>query len=218
MTHIMVDTETFGTHPGCAIRSVGACVFDPSTGEIGARFYANVEPGSCEAAGLTVDPKTAEWWASQPRKAVEALQSAQQPLFAVLEAFSGFYGGQGGTALWCHGAGFDEPILRVAYKAVGLTSPWHYRAPRDTRTLFDLAGYDCPPGVLHHALGDAENQVGHVATAWAMLFGSQLLTPKAPAAGDQSASAGSDASVVECEGSWERNTSSPSPPQGEQDA
>ncbi len=140
MTHIMVDTETFGTHPGSALRSIGACVFDPATGEIGARFYANIDPNSCEAAGLVVDPKTAEWWASQPREAQEALQSAQKPLAAGLEAFSGFYAAQGGDALWCHGAGFDEPILRVAYRAVGLTPPWHYRAPRDTRTLFASPG------------------------------------------------------------------------------
>jgi hypothetical protein len=171
MTHIMVDTETLGTHPGCAIRSVGACVFEPKTGEIGARFYANVEPASCEALGLTADPKTVEWWASQPREAEEALASSQLPLVNVLDAFSGFYLRENGSALWSHGAGFDEPILRVAYRAVGMTPAWHYRAPRDTRTLFDLAGYDCPPGVLHHALQDAEVQAGHVSAAWRKLFG-----------------------------------------------
>jgi len=191
MTHIMVDTETLGTHPGCAIRSIGACVFDPTTGQLGARFYANIEPASCDAAGLVADPKTVEWWAAQPREAEAALQSAQHPLGAALEAFSGFYASQAGTALWCHGAGFDEPILRVAYNAVGLTPPWHYRAPRDTRTLFALAGYDCPPGVLHHALGDAENQAAHVASAWRMLFGSARL----PAETDPSGPQGTEAAL-----------------------
>lgn len=170
MTHIMVDTETLGTHPGCAIRSVGACVFDPATGEIGPRFYANVEPTSCEALGLVSDTKTVEWWAAQPREAEEALQSAQKPLVDVLEAFNAFYVANGGETLWCHGAGFDEPILRAASRAAGVPPAWHYRAPRDTRTLFALAGYDCPPGVMHHALKDAENQAAHVAVAWRMLF------------------------------------------------
>lgn len=170
MTSIMVDIETLGTHPGCAIRSVGACVFDLATGKIGNHFYANVDPSSCDALGLFTDPKAAEWWAAQPREAQDALQSAQMPLASVLEAFNGFYAGEGGTELWCHGAGFDEPILRVAYRALSIAPAWHYRAPRDTRTLFALADYDCPPGVLHHALQDAIQQVGHVAAAWRKLF------------------------------------------------
>lgn len=171
MTHIMVDTETLGTHPGCAIRSVGACTFEPATGEIGARFYANVDPASCEASGLFSDPKTVEWWAAQPREAEEALQSGQKPLGEVLHAFNGWYAAQAGSHLWCHGAGFDESILRMAYRATGLDVAWHYRAPRDTRTLFALAEYECPPGVLHHALKDAEIQAAHVAAAWRKLFG-----------------------------------------------
>ena len=43
MTHIMVDLETWGTAPGCDIRSIGAVVFDPVAGTLGATFYVNVE-------------------------------------------------------------------------------------------------------------------------------------------------------------------------------
>lgn len=32
--HIMLDLETWGTRPGCDIRSIGACVFDPHCGYV----------------------------------------------------------------------------------------------------------------------------------------------------------------------------------------
>jgi hypothetical protein len=32
--HIMLDTETWGTAPGCDLRSIGACLFDPVTGRV----------------------------------------------------------------------------------------------------------------------------------------------------------------------------------------
>lgn len=34
MTHIMLDLETWGTKPGCDIRSIGACMFDPIAGTV----------------------------------------------------------------------------------------------------------------------------------------------------------------------------------------
>ena len=30
MSDVMLDLETWGTRPGCAIRSIGACVFNPN--------------------------------------------------------------------------------------------------------------------------------------------------------------------------------------------
>lgn len=35
MLHVMIDLETWGTKPGCDIRSIGAVVFDPLTGMLG---------------------------------------------------------------------------------------------------------------------------------------------------------------------------------------
>lgn len=81
--------------------------------------------------------------------------------------------------IWSHGAAFDPPILAAAYAAVGLPVPWHYRAPRDTRTLFDLAGisdhsgwldqYPGPLAVPHHALDDAICQARAVVAAYARI-------------------------------------------------
>lgn len=78
--------------------------------------------------------------------------------------------------IWSHGAAFDPPILAAAYEAVGLPVPWHYRAPRDTRTAFDMAGIDDHSAwlaqhagddrVQHHALSDAICQARAVCAAW----------------------------------------------------
>lgn len=81
--------------------------------------------------------------------------------------------------LWSHGAAFDPGILAEAYHAVGLPVPWHYRAPRDTRTAFDMAGIEDhsawlaqhpgPLGITHHALDDAICQARAVCAAMARL-------------------------------------------------
>ena len=42
MAHVMVDLETWGTHAGAAIRSIGACMFDPVKGTIEQTFYMNI--------------------------------------------------------------------------------------------------------------------------------------------------------------------------------
>ncbi len=67
-----------------------------------------------------------------------------------------------GTCVWSHGEAFDIPIYEYAAHAVGFKAPWHYRAGRDTRTLFDLTGFstkDVPfIGVEHNALDDAVHQ------------------------------------------------------------
>lgn len=34
VTHVMLDLETWGKRPGCDIRSIGAVVFDPHTGDV----------------------------------------------------------------------------------------------------------------------------------------------------------------------------------------
>src|SRR5690606_9649104 len=97
---------------------------------------------------LTRDPRTAQWWSEQSDEARaafvdpvdlrEALERFDRWLMTVTDDMAP--SAAGGLRLWSHGAAFDAPILAAAYEAVGLPVPWHYRAPRDTRTAFDMAG------------------------------------------------------------------------------
>lgn len=171
MTHIMLDLETWGTRPGCAIRSIGAVAFDPNGGPIfKPAFYQNV---SCYMVPLSVDPKTAQWWSEQSAEARAALECNQITLPRAVNLFAEWWLHVGATAVWCHGAGFDAPIYEAAAHAVGLTVPWDYRAVRDTRTLYMLANFD-PKSVPHHgvehdALDDAINQATCVQLAASLI-------------------------------------------------
>jgi hypothetical protein len=162
----MLDLETFGTRPGCVIRSIGAVMFDPTTDQIGAEFYCNVDQASCEAAGLHIDPRTAEWWTKQSQAARDALLVNPLPLHDALMSFNTWWVTHGAVRIWSHGANFDQPILEAAYHANGGKpgSPWEFWNSRCTRTLFDVAEIDTKAsgirrtGTHHNALDDARFQ------------------------------------------------------------
>lgn len=223
--NVMLDLETWGTTPGSDIRSIGACVFDPHAGTVGAYapytgeanlsvwddemwsmiadgrnpylFYVAVDnPTVATRPGvdgdepirkhpLKRDPRTAQWWNEQSDEATAAFANPVD-LRDGLERFARWLdsivrpGGVSDTLrLWSHGSHFDGPILAAAYEAVGLPVPWHYRAPRDTRTCFDMAGiadhsahlaaHPGPLGITHHALDDAICQARAVCAAYGRL-------------------------------------------------
>lgn len=235
MIHIMLDLETWGTEPGCDIRSIGACVFDPVRGKVadqntvresdfasfGTFYIACDNPAHPDLPGdmyrtytypsgeqwyhdgidqlrkypLHRDPSTVQWWSEQSDEAQAAfadpvdLRDALGRFGDWIAALRSAAHGEdrvyliGSTdappddiRLWSHGPAFDPPILAAAYRAVGLPVPWHYRAPRDTRTAFDMAGIDDHSAwlaqhsgserVQHHALSDAICQARAVCGAW----------------------------------------------------
>lgn len=162
MKHIMVDLETWGTTPGCDIRSIGAVVFDPLTGTLGDEFYVNVSGGV--GFGLTRDPSTEKWWSEQSEVARLRLEIDQVHIAGGLGRFSDWWISQCDSddyiRFWAHGPHFDEAILAAVYRKVFPPVPWHYRAPRDCRTIWDaVGGVDLPmEGVEHDALDDAKHQ------------------------------------------------------------
>ena len=57
-SHVSLDLETLGTRPGCAILSIGAIAFNPSTNTLGPMFYEVVNRASCREIGLHEDQGT----------------------------------------------------------------------------------------------------------------------------------------------------------------
>jgi hypothetical protein len=166
----MIDIETLGTAPGCAILSIGAAMFGPDG--IGEVFYSPVLLSSCTKAGLVIDPDTVAWWMQQSDAArAEAFRADAAPLPGVLNSFSAWFLQQGAKYPWCHGATFDVPIMEAAYKACSLLPPWKFSNVRDTRTLYDLAGVkvDRSQGTHHNALDDAIAQAKAAAKAMRVL-------------------------------------------------
>lgn len=173
MNHVMIDTETWGTAPGCAIRSIGAVVFDPATGRKGDAFYRNITDDSNERAGLTRTASTVAWWADPERAEAQAhLLVDQVPLVFALQDFRAWYAARGCAETWSYGANADLPWLEAALAATMQPAPWHYRSPRCARTIVAVAGVDPDAyriGTHHNALDDALAQVDMVHAAYVAL-------------------------------------------------
>lgn len=175
----MLDLETFGTKPGSVLRSIGAVVFDLS-GNMGEEFYYNIDQGTCQAAGLTVDANTAQWWSRQSKEARDALLVDPRPLPWVVADFHGWFVANAGMGarVWAQGANFDPAMWEAAALAVNNPVPWKFYNVRDTRTAYDIANLNTSSvprsGTYHNALDDAKHQVRCVAKAISMTMGAIL--------------------------------------------
>lgn len=167
---VMIDLETRGAAPGCAILSIGAVGF--STTKLGPEFYKVVLTSSCHEAGLKDDESTMVWWRGQSEAARLVLLQAEDgavaaPLADALTAFHNWLAGHFGLAqvrIWGNGADFDNAILAYCYKAVGLELPWKFWHNRCFRTLKSLRTDIKGPkrvGTYHNALDDAKTQALH---------------------------------------------------------
>lgn len=175
MNNVMIDLETWGTRPGCAIRSIGACSFDPHGDQIGDTFYANISDASCKVAGLHVDDGTVAWWKKQSQQAQDALVVDQLTLTEIAVMFEDWWRKTKGVFVWSQGANFDEPLWGAATHAIGRRVPWKFWDSRCTRTVYDVAGFNPRSvkraGTYHNALDDARHQAVCVQRAYAKIEG-----------------------------------------------
>lgn len=167
--HVMIDIETLGTAPGCAIVSIGAVAIDPKLPLAAATLYIEVSRHSCQQAGLHADDATLAWWQTQADAAREALHRTVhggEPLAHALGRLSQWLAhvADAHTHIWAKGASFDLPILAAAYRAIGQRLPWNYRQERCLRTLMAWPGVAATTAprpaqpAAHHALEDARAQ------------------------------------------------------------
>jgi hypothetical protein len=164
--NVMLDLETFGTTPGCAIRSIGAVTFALEGDHAEQSFSVNIDTHSCLYARLHIEQGTHEWWKQQSAEARAALQIDARPLSAVVAEFETWCKRQSSMndlKIWAQGSNFDPVLWKAAAKAVGRGVSWKFYNCRDTRTLYELAGFDprsvARVGVYHSALDDARHQV-----------------------------------------------------------
>ncbi len=142
LDHVMVDIETHSTQTFAAIASIAAVSFNPYVeSRITGAFQMNVDPKTCEEYGLHFDPKVAEWWAKLPPDVQAATQHDQRPLEEALDGLTRFFHKSNAKNVWSQGAAFDIPILDNCYSISGRKSPWNFTEVRDTRTIYDVAGF-----------------------------------------------------------------------------
>jgi hypothetical protein len=161
--HIMLDLETLGTSSQAVITQIGGCVFQPCAKDwnIGS-FQYYIDPQSCLDVGLKMDWSTIQWWLKQSEEARAGFQGTTMSLreaLGILKQASW----KDMRGVWSHGLTFDLPILEHAFKACDMKVPWHFKAARDTRTLFWLTNPVWPDNpVKHSAKHDAIAQAGAV--------------------------------------------------------
>jgi 3' exoribonuclease, RNase T-like len=171
MRHIMLDLETLGQDTGCAIMSIGACMFTPQ-GVSQCDFYKTI---SLDFLKGTIDPTTLKWWWQQKQETRdEFLSSKAQSHTDVLLAFVEWVRNVShidrDLRIWSHGATFDVEIIEAALKAENISIPWTYRDARDTRTVYEMANVKVvEPKIKHHALYDAIAQAEAVIKSWQIL-------------------------------------------------
>ena len=169
MRDVMIDLETMGVGPSAAIVSIGAVIFDPETGELGAEFYRVVSLSSSMSAGGVVDAGTIMWWLEQSdaaRNAVSAkfAEGIEDVLFEFDDFVQTFAGGCNIARVWGNGAAFDNVILRGAYDRLHMDRPWEFYNDRCYRTVKAMHPEIkmLRTGTHHNALDDAISQAKHL--------------------------------------------------------
>ncbi len=174
MNHCMLDLETFGTSAGCVLRSIGAIVFDPRQG-IAEEFYQNITEEDQTILGAVKNPQTVAWWEKQSKESQEVFTDDQVRLEVAMIRFIDFWQRNRLKYLWSQGSNFDGILLQWSIELVDKKVPWRFYNTRDTRTAYDMAGFDPKSmkrqGVYHNALDDAKHQCRCVYRSYQMIDG-----------------------------------------------
>ncbi len=178
-THVMLDLETMGNTSNAAIVSIGAVVFSPVTGALGADFEEVVNLNS-SAYYSDIDASTVTWWLTQSEEARSIFQrdtpkSSLKDALLELNQWFADLGDSRDIQVWGNGSGFDNVILANAFKAVRVKPHFSHWNDRDVRTIVEMGrsilGIDpkttfTRQGVHHSALDDAKFQAKYVSAIW----------------------------------------------------
>lgn len=165
----MLDLETLGLNPGCAIISIGAVLWWDDIPSGRHHFKTNISIQANIRAGLELEGEVVEWWFNRPAEVqkasfADAAKSVEHALM-MLSEFAGKHCDTRNLLVWSKGTHFDNAILLAAYHKVGLTPFWGYKNNRDYRTLAAMfPGIPEPTraGTHHDALDDAIHQANHL--------------------------------------------------------
>lgn len=182
MNNIMLDLEFLGKPPAARITNIGACFFNPLTGEIGDQFYVCVDWADEKDQDLPFEASTVKWWLEQSADATkELLTKDRQPIMVALGQFTEFVKKNTNpfkVEIWGNGDDCDCVVFEAAYKSVHLEQPWKFWGTRDVRTIvsavnlihkLDVKKTTPFEGIPHHALHDAIHQAKYVSLGYQML-------------------------------------------------
>ena len=162
--NFMLDIETLGTKPDAAIVQMAIVAFDRETFEPkDSGICVNVDP---DLNKYSVDMDTIRFWMNQNEEARSSVFIDAYYVRVGLSEISDYYyihTRDIDTPIWSMPPSFDQVILGNAFRTEGVKIPWHYRSPRDMRTIIDLAGLKkeeiVKADISHNALSDCHAQI-----------------------------------------------------------
>jgi len=168
--HVMIDIETLGTKPYCAILSIGAVEFDMHSGKTGKEFYMKIDPKSCLNRGLQIDIDTVMWWMAQSDAARNEFRNKKESfsIERVLNEFTKYFKGMDkDVQVWANPPGFDCNHIEEAYtKVLNSHAPWSHRQSRCYRTILKMVPAAETPsvetGTAHKAIDDCFYQISRL--------------------------------------------------------
>lgn len=183
---VMLDIETMSLHPSRAlILSIGLTEFTPEQDQPLAGRCMLLVPSVHEqlVLGRKVDEGTQKFWRDQPQAARNHwLRGTQVSATYCGESIHRFLSNMEAPIeqirLWANGIVFDIGNVETMLLDAGCPKPWHYRAPRDMRTICEnpqrrAASMEIERGLLgemewieHHPLTDNAKQICRVWEHW----------------------------------------------------
>ena len=177
MIDIMVDLETLDTEADAIIVSIGACFFNPLTGEIGKVFDRVIEVDDCSSKGMRMSGSTLGFWLKNPEAAgmvfgddiqKVSLKTALQDFYSFIKYESEDQVGR--VRLWANDPSFDKSMITYSSRACGIEYPlafWNTRCVRTIlglypNTLFKQWKIDNPRQGYHQASFDAIYQAQYI--------------------------------------------------------
>lgn len=168
--HLMIDLETLSLQPNCVVTQIGYVLFD----EIAVHGSFLLRPDAEEqiARGRHVSFSTFSWWLKQGEEARDSMaRGSKHHMTDCLNTFindvENSVGWSNIKQVWSNGLLFDVAIMEDIFHMYGVEIPWHYRAPRDVKTLcYLIPDFEMTkPTVAHDANADAFAQAQSVQRA-----------------------------------------------------
>lgn len=167
----MLDLETTGRKPGCAIIQIAAVPFNVNTGEISTKtFNMSINLKRQELSGFIQDKDTINWWIKENKQLFYKLSNSDNRHITVAKKFQEWFNSLDNhkdIRIWGNSARFDLGILEGWYeKCLGkkkFNNFWNTWKERCSRTLFNLdeegrrkLNFE---GTKHNAIDDCKHQI-----------------------------------------------------------
>lgn len=171
-TDLMIDIETTGREPGCAIIQIAAVPFNMNTGEISTHTFCmsiNLDHQLKSGKGFTYCKNTYKWWMKENPQLFKQLAQSNNKYNQVGAEFQKWFNkleNSKNIRVWGNSNRFDIGIIHGWYKkAIGFRFEpfWNTWLERDVRTLAALDDNIKRStkfvGTKHNAIDDCKHQI-----------------------------------------------------------